>query len=265
MTNICQNCDQTISDNFCFRCGQKKFKRIDRQYIADEVQYTILQTNKGFLYSIKNILINPGKTAREFIEGNRINHYTPISLAFVLTGISTFISYKVMNAGEMISEIYAKRGFDENFTNSYVDFISNYISIVFLLFIPIFAIFTKIAFKKWGQNYYEHIVMNSYILSFYNLVSILLIYPLMILFKKDSEVMLSISMYSMLVIPFILLFFFKGFYSEKPMTVIIKRILVLMLLFLGAAILFAVLLFAAGLIAAMVMGPEAAVKMVPGK
>jgi len=64
MKEICQNCKNTITDNFCGNCGQKKYKRIDRKYIFDELQYTILHTNKGFFYSIKNIFRNPGKNCK---------------------------------------------------------------------------------------------------------------------------------------------------------------------------------------------------------
>ena len=78
MENTCQNCNNLIVENFCSNCGQKKFKRIDKKYVFDEIQYTLLHTNKGLFYSIKKLLRNPGKTAREYIEGNRVNHYKPI-------------------------------------------------------------------------------------------------------------------------------------------------------------------------------------------
>lgn len=250
MENTCLNCNEIILQNFCSQCGQRRNKRIDRQYITDEVQYTILQTNKGFLYSLKKIIVNPGKTAREFIDGKRVKHYTPISMAFVLTGISTFISYKFIGIADIINELYAKQGINQNFTNAYLDFLSNYISLVFLLMIPIFAVFTKIGFRKWGHNYYEHIVMNAYLLSFYNLISILLIYPLMYIFKSDSAAVASISGYSMFLYPFILFYFFKGFYAEKPIFAVITKILLTSLLMVGGVVIFGLLFFLTGVLIA---------------
>lgn len=108
MENFCKNCNQLITANFCANCGQKKFKRIDKKYIWDELQYTVFHTNKGLLYSVKNILKNPGKTAKEFIDGNRVNHYKPILLVFVLSGISAFISYKIIGLKEIMSDFYSK-------------------------------------------------------------------------------------------------------------------------------------------------------------
>lgn len=90
MSEICKNCSTEIQLNFCGNCGQKKAKRIDRNYIKDELQYTVLHMNKGFFFSIKQILKAPGRTAREFLEGNRVNHYKPILLVFCYSGNQCF-------------------------------------------------------------------------------------------------------------------------------------------------------------------------------
>ncbi len=71
---ICASCGHEINQNFCPNCGQKKYRRIDAHYIKEEIQYTILHTNKGFFYTLKNLLKNPGKTTRDYLDGNRINH-----------------------------------------------------------------------------------------------------------------------------------------------------------------------------------------------
>lgn len=165
MEGTCLNCGKPVSDNYCGSCGQKKYSRIDGRYILAELQDTILQTNKGFLYSIKNIIINPGKTARQFIEGSRINHCKPILLAFLLSGISAFISYNIIGFIEIMEKYYSKLNMSSQFMTDYFSFVSSYSSIIMLSLIPFLAIMTKIAFWKLGQNYYEHILMNAYILS----------------------------------------------------------------------------------------------------
>ena len=79
MAENCKNCNEPIAGNFCSHCGQKKYKRIDKKYIWDEIQYSVLHTNKGLFYSIKSILKNPGKTAREFVVRQNVSvHYNMI-------------------------------------------------------------------------------------------------------------------------------------------------------------------------------------------
>ena len=227
MAENCKNCNEIILSNFCSNCGQKKYKRIDKKYILDEIQYTFLHMNKGFWYSIKNIIKNPGKTARDFIDGNRVNHYKPILLTFVLSGIATFLTYKVLGLSEIMSRYYANNHMSSKFTNDLLSFLSSYTSILMLALIPFFALATKIAFRKSGHNYFEHIVINSFFLSFYTIFSIVLIYPIFFIFRNGSpETTLLITQISTLIVPFLLVWFFKEFYPEKSLKQIIVNILI---------------------------------------
>ena len=234
MAEHCQNCNETLTGVFCSNCGQQKFKRIDKKYILDEFQEIFLQMNKGFLFSVKNIIINPGKTARGFIDGKRVNHYKPILLTFVLSGIATFLSYSILDLQKVMSAYYSEKHLDSKLMSDLMTILSSYNSIVMMLLIPFFAITTKIAFRKWGHNYYEHIVMNSYILSYYTLISIIFVYPSMFFFKDSSpSVFIDITQVSILVVPVILVWFFKGFYPDKSL----KRIFLKVLAIIGLTVL----------------------------
>ncbi|WBV60558.1 DUF3667 domain-containing protein [Chryseobacterium camelliae] len=269
MESNCLNCSQPITTNFCGNCGQKKYKRIDRKYIWDEVQYTFIHTNKGFLYSVKNILKNPGKTAREFIDGNRVNHYKPILLAFVLSGISAFISYKILGMADVVvknfqSEKYAAAA-NSQFMHDYMSLITSYNSFIMLLSIPFFSFFTYLSFKKWGHNYYEHIVINSYVLSFYTLSLIILFYPILFFLKGQPATFYNVSMVSLLLTPLLLVFFFKEFYNNKPLKAVILRVLALIGLIIIGAILLFIAVVILGVIIAMLKGPEALEYLAPQK
>lgn len=235
MTEKCKNCEQIITGNYCADCGQKKFKKIDQKYVFEELQYTFLHANKGLLYSVKNILKNPGKTAREFIEGKRVNHYKPILLAFVLSGIATFISYKVLGLNEMIKAYNADKHVDSQFMDDLMSGLSSYSSILMIFSIPLLALTTKISFRKWGHNYYEHIVLIAYIISYYTIISILIIYPFMFVFRYESpSLYFTISQFSFFLVPTILLWFFKEFYKERSLkAILLKCLLVLSLTIVG--------------------------------
>lgn len=243
--------------NFCSNCGQKKFKRIDKKYILDDIQYTFLHANKGLFYSSKKIFLNPGKTAREFIDGKRVNHYKPILLTFLLSGISTFLSYKVLGMKEVMEAYYASQKLSTKATEDIMTFLTSYTSLIIILFIPFFALTTKIAFRKWGHNYYEHIVMNSYFLSYYTLISIVFVYPIMYFVKKSSpSTFLLITQLSMLLVPFLLVWFFKEFYKDRTLKSIIIKVLAIVGLTILGFLLLMILIIIIGVIFAMLKGPE---------
>lgn len=234
MAENCKNCNEIIERNFCANCGQKKYKRIDKKYIWDEVQYTFLHANKGLLFSAKNILKNPGKTAREFIDGNRVNHYKPILLAFVLSGISTFLSFKVLHMNEAMSDAYiGNKKINSTMMTDMMEFISHYNSIIMVALIPFFALTTIIPFGRWGHNYYEHIVMNAYFLSYYTLLFILVVDPILFLLRHSTpNVVVNASSIVMLLVPVMLVWFYKGFYPDKTLKSIILKVLAVMGLFI---------------------------------
>jgi hypothetical protein len=120
----------------------KKYKRIDRKYLIDELQYNVLHTNKGFFYSLKKILRNPRKTAKEFIEGSRVNHYKPILLTFLLSGISAFISFKFLDTTRIMKEYYTSLKMPETTSNNLMTFLSSYNSLIMLISIPVISIIT---------------------------------------------------------------------------------------------------------------------------
>ncbi len=260
MASTCLNCQTPIAENFCSNCGQKKFKRIDRKYVVDEAQYLLVHTNKGFLYSVKNILKNPGKTAREFIDGNRVNHYKPLLLAFVLSGVSAFLSYKVLNLNELLGQFTTQMNGAN--ANKAFSFLSSYNSVIMLAFLPVLAIFTSIIFRKWGQNYYEHIVMNAFGLSCYTLVTIIISYPILYAVRGNMDLFIKVFSGSTLIIPFIFVWFYKGFYPERSIgKIILKVFLIIVTVFLA----YMAVIFIAVILIGILKGPEALKMMMQPK
>jgi len=214
--NTCANCGHTIEQNFCPNCGQKKYHRIDGTYIKEEIQYTLLHTNKGFFYTIKNLLKNPGKTTRDYLDGNRVKHYKPLLLAFVLSGITTFITYKVLNLGEVIEEFLTQKmgsqqgAFDATAFNT---FSANYLSLIMMLLIPLGAFLSYLVFRKQMHNYFEHIVINSYLYSFWAICTALVLYPIIYFLKSPEWVVYLTFISTPIFIPFVV-WFFKELYPD---------------------------------------------------
>ncbi len=263
MGNTCLNCDYSIDENFCRNCGQKKFKRIDKKYVTDELQYLLIHTNKGFLYTVKKLIKSPGATARDFIDGNRVNHYKPLLLAFVLSGISAFISFKIVGLNTIMREFYTGQHMNSPFMNDYMAVTSSYNSVIMLFLVPIFALTTWLAFHKWKNNYYEHIVMNAYILSTYTLVTIVFVYPILYLLRHNSNSFTTVASLVTLLVPFIILWFFRGFYPDKPLKQIIWRVLAVVGLTLVAFSILMVILMVFVMVYVFMQGPEGAKYFLP--
>lgn len=240
MSEICKNCSNEIVLNFCGNCGQKKAKRIDRTYIKDEIQYTVFHMNKGFLYSIKKILRAPGKTAREFLEGNRVNHYKPILLLFVVAGFSAFLTNTFIHPDTVLAEIYQRSSQKiPQFQIQFNSFIFKYQAIVMLLTVPFMAFFAWLAFKKWGYNYYENVVITAFSLICLQSLTIILVIPVQYLLKDNVNLFILIpTIITMVLMIVVFIWFYLELYSNKiPGDVILRLLLLGALMLLGFVLL----------------------------
>lgn len=250
MESTCSNCDETITLQYCPSCGQKKYRRIDKKYLIEEMQYTLLHVNKGFLYSVKSLLRNPGKTAREYIEGSRVNHYKPILLAVLTSGLYAFISMKFIDP----SAIYAKSVSDDaqgaQDMKGIADFMLRYWNFITLALIPLFAILTRFVFRKQEENYFEHIVMNAYLQSLFSLLYILIFIPVSLFLVSNPSLFLMWNNMALLFYPIGLVWFFRTYYPDLKLSAIIGKVLLLffivMLAGLAVSVLYAVYLMQTG-------------------
>ena len=240
MSEICKNCSNEILLNFCGNCGQKKMKRIDRNYIKDEIQYTVLHMNKGFLYSIKKILRAPGKTAKEFVEGNRVNHYKPILLVFVVAGISAFLTNTLIHPEEIFVKLYEHSGQKISVIQIKINtFIFKYQAFMMLLTVPFMAFFTWLTFKKWGYNYYENVVITAFSLVCLQTLTILIVTPLQYFLKNNLDLFMIVpTIISVLLMIGVFIWFYIDLYNDKNTGDVILRLFLLALaLFVGFIIL----------------------------
>lgn len=237
----CKQCETNFQGEFCPRCGQRKFTRINARYVRSEFTDSVLKMNHGFLFTLKGLLTRPGKVARDYIDGRRQMHARPFRMAVLLTVISSFIAFKLLGMSDImlqtqyyqntISSLDGDSGAEN--MKSMLSFYYNYSSVIMLLMIPSFALITKIAFYRWGQNYYEHLVINAFYFSFSTLVNILFIDLLILIFRNRPESVYVISQISLLLFPLLVFWFFKTFYIEKSAGEVLLRILALIGLLLA--------------------------------
>ena len=87
--SLCKNCNTEITQNYCPICGNpNSLKRIDGKYIATEIG-SVLNLDKGILYTIKELILRPGKAVKEFILEDRKRLVKPILFLIVCSVVYT--------------------------------------------------------------------------------------------------------------------------------------------------------------------------------
>lgn len=82
----CLNCESPLSGNYCQQCGQSaKIKRISFKETIDDFFSSTFALEGPLLFTLKSLIINPGRMYREFIAGRRKTYYKPVAFFIVLT------------------------------------------------------------------------------------------------------------------------------------------------------------------------------------
>jgi hypothetical protein len=159
-TQYCVKCQEPLSGRFCSQCGQpQKPKRIDGAYILAEVG-SVLNFDKGILYTIRELLLRPGSTIKRFVEADRGRIVKPI--IYIL--LSSLI-YTLLQRTLKFQDAYMNYSFEEDALGSiilrWVSQNYGYANIVVAIFI---AFWIKVFFRKYGYNFFELLVLSFFIL-----------------------------------------------------------------------------------------------------
>lgn len=159
----CKSCGFSGAGNYCSRCGQSyKIKRITFSTLVHDVFHLFTHLEKGFGYTLKQLIIAPGKMQREYIEGARTRHQKPFSMFFICATITAVSRYWIY---ETLLKYYHEGDISE------ANFFHEYMVILYIFLFPLFALVTHLLFYKSQYNYAETGVLLLYTFSFFFLIA----------------------------------------------------------------------------------------------
>lgn len=158
----CKNCNRPILDDNCLSCIAKpELKRIDSHYIRHEL-FHLFHIEKGFLYTVKELVLRPGDSIREYITVDRSKHMKPIPFLIFSALLYTIIAHYFK------PEQVANTTTDFIKDDSYVKIIRNWIDThygyTYIMMSVFIAGWTKLLFKKYSFNFYEIMTLLCYVL-----------------------------------------------------------------------------------------------------
>lgn len=175
----CKNCQIELPEHsdYCNSCGGKVIRnRLTFRNLFEHFSETFFNYDNKLLRTFIDLVKKPEVVIGGYIKGIRKRYVNPISffgLTLTIVGLEWLFLQRFFPHLLNMSSI-ATNG-NETFMEGLFDFIQQYSSILMMLYIPLYAIISRITFfdnKKY--NYTEHIVAYIYILSFLSLLGILL-------------------------------------------------------------------------------------------
>ncbi|WP_313252736.1 DUF3667 domain-containing protein [Stenotrophomonas sp.] len=172
----CINCGRAVGgadQKFCPGCGQPTpVHRIDWHFLGHELEHSVLHMDRGILYSLKQLMLQPGKLLRDYIEGRRGNQVKPVLLitmtaAAVLllnrlitgAGVMDSAAMDALGAGPGVPPELAKLAASFRSVNAWIE---SHFAVFTLMLLPLEALIFRVVFSRFGKlNYPEWLVITT--------------------------------------------------------------------------------------------------------
>lgn len=162
---ICKNCGQEAEGNYCSHCGQSTgVGKLTASGFFRELFDNTFQLNRGLFFTMRELLLRPGSSMREYLAGKRKSHIKPVAFVLALSTLY-FLASRITGVNTLLDDAAV------GFTNASADFpiplaidwfIENY-AYTTLLLLPFFSLLTRLTFFRSKTTYIEHLALNTYI------------------------------------------------------------------------------------------------------
>lgn len=183
----CANCDRAIAgpeQKFCPACGQPTpAHRIDWHFLGHELEHSVLHMDRGVLYTLKQLMLRPGRLIRDYLEGRRAGVVKPVLLVVMTGAAATLVAHYALDGDALGSSFAqgmeagaryqggmdAERAAAAMMAKVYAvakDWMNRHLTLITLLLLPAQAAAFKLAFRRFKHiNYPEWLVINSFLMA----------------------------------------------------------------------------------------------------
>lgn len=159
---VCKSCGFSGNEKYCGQCGQLYYtKRITLSNLLHDAFHFFTHLDKGFGYTLIQLIISPGKMQQAYLAGDRARHQKPFSMFFICATVGGLVRYWIF----LVILKYYEVG------NTFeAKFFHEYWVLLQISLMPFNILFTYLLFYKSKYNYAEVGVFLLYTVSFFFLL-----------------------------------------------------------------------------------------------
>ncbi|WBA43667.1 DUF3667 domain-containing protein [Hymenobacter canadensis] len=197
--HTCLNCGHAVPDRFCGRCGQDAHHthRLTLKDMPHDVLHSIWHIDKGILYTLRTMVFRPGSTIRAYLAGQRVDHFRPLSLLFLITGVYAVL-FSALHINMMPPRDPTVPEAVYQMQVSFSAFFMKYLAWCYLATVPLWALAARLFLRRGGYNYAECLIIASFITAINNFITLLLM-PVTYAYSGTPQIQ-TFSFYALLLV-----------------------------------------------------------------
>ncbi len=86
--STCANCYEPMQGDYCYSCGQRNIgNRLTIKVFTSQMFEALTEVDSRFWRTLRELSLNPGRVAANYISGNRASYINPVKYLFVCFAI----------------------------------------------------------------------------------------------------------------------------------------------------------------------------------
>ena len=227
-SNICKNCGQVTSKNYCAYCGQRSsVHKVTLRETIDDLVDNLFSLNAPLIRTVKNLFTNPGTLLREYLGGKRKKYYKPIPFFILTTAVYLFLRWSIgfEIQGEFNLDKSTMNQIDPDTLTQARDFMFQNINNFAFFFVLTMSLALYMFFYK-KYTFSEYVAVSFYLNGIYSLLATLnLLYIKFINPKVQYLAILVMLIYFIYAV--------IRFFQNKPWPVGMKSVMAFILAYIG--------------------------------
>lgn len=158
----CLNCGAALAGPFCAQCGQSAHThRFTAAHLLHELPHSVWHVDRGLPYTIKEMLVRPGRTMRRYLAGQRVDLFRPVALVLLLAGVASFLLLALHL--ERIQPGHPPVTPAEHKTAAAGQLVFKHFAWFTLALLPLYALLSWAMLRRLRYNFVEHFMANAFV------------------------------------------------------------------------------------------------------
>ena len=172
----CRNCHAPLAptDAYCPRCGQKvAVHRLTLHEISHDLMHALLHVDRSVLSLLRLLLTQPGRVARDFVEGKRKRYFGPFALLVIVVTLAAAAVH--LSGTQKLVLVPEGPAAMAAFIQ---EFLIKHANLMYFIQVPLLAAACRALGVNGRFNYAEYLVLAAYTSSMRILFFTLAVIPL---------------------------------------------------------------------------------------
>ncbi|QNH63491.1 DUF3667 domain-containing protein [Hymenobacter sediminicola] len=186
----CLNCGMLVSDRYCGQCGQDAHHthRFTMRYLLlHDLPHSIWHVDKGVLYTMRQMLTRPGYAIREYLAGQRAQHFRPVTYLLLLGGLGALLMSALHLQPIPPEQVADTPKVLVLAMDRYMATIYKYPTLIYTVLLPLNALVAWLLLRATRYNYAEMLIGQAFVTGTLTLPAVVLTIPLLLLAKEVPE------------------------------------------------------------------------------